>query len=125
MSKLAGLGAPIPEEKLRGLREALEVGRQVRFKNGSTVELQTCENCAGTGRKAAVFINEAQIAASKPCPTCGGEKLRLLVIRPAGGVARYRLDTELRSAYAMALRGPQPKRQPTGDGSRFGDDPPW
>lgn len=132
MSRVRGLGEPIPEEKLRGLRAALERDHYVRFKNGSLVEFEDCRTCDGEGALPAVVVNGAQISDPRECPTCGGEKVRLLVTRPAGGVARYRLDTELRSAYAMALRGPQPKRGITGRlpsaeaaAAKFGDEAPW
>lgn len=123
--KQQGLGQPIPAEKIEGLRSALERDHRVRFKNGSQVEYEDCERCRGEGKLPPVRVNSAEVAPAKTCPTCGGEKVRVLVTRPAGGVARYRLDTELVSAYAMALRGPQPRQQPSGDGSKFGDEVPW
>ncbi len=125
MGKLSGLGAPISPEKIEGLRQALGSDRVVKFKNGSQIEYQDCETCEATGELAPTKVHGAVVADPKPCPTCGGEKVRVLVTRPAGGVARYRLDTELRSAYAMALRGPEPRKQPPGDPTLFGGDAPW
>lgn len=131
MTRQHGLGEPISEEKLLGLRQALERDHRVRFRNGSQVEYEDCERCRGNGTLPPVVVNSAEVAPAKVCPTCGGEKVRLLVTRPAGGIARYRLDTELRSAYAMALRGPQPKPGITGRfpsaeaAAKFGDEAPW
>lgn len=127
--KLAGLGEPIAPAKLQGLREALERDHVVRFHNGSQVEYEDCTKCAGRGQVPVPskfgWDPPDEVAKMEACPTCGGEKVRLLVTRPAGGVARYRLDRELHAAYAMAFRGPAPREQPTGDPAKYGDDPPW
>jgi hypothetical protein len=92
----------IPEAKIVALREALERDGTVTFKNGSTIEW----SAAQTGPE--------------------GEQVegRLVVKRGHGGETRYTED-EIRRAYEMALNGPRPKQQPSGDGSKFGDGPPW
>lgn len=85
----------IPKAKVEGLRQALDKG-EVRFKNGSVVR------------------------------RLDSGKFPIQVVREAGGVACYPDDDSgLLSAYAMALRGPQPKKQPSGDGSKYGDEAPW
>lgn len=125
---MSGLGQPIAEAKLRGLAEALERDHVVRFHNGSQVEYEDCERCEGRGEvlpPPEPSRDPEETVEKKPCPTCGGQKVRLLVTRASGGVSRYRLDTEIRSAYSMALHGPRPKEQPRGNGERFGEDAPW
>jgi hypothetical protein len=95
----------IPKAKITALREVLERDGEVVFKNGSIVRREI----AGT------------VIAAK-----SDQKFHLRVIRPAGGIARYPDDDSgLRAAYAMALNGPAPKAQPSGDGSKLGDDPPF
>lgn len=130
MGKLRGVGDPIPPEKIEGLRQALARDHVVRFKNGSQIEYEDCKPCEGTGFKIVAPGTYGGPLEPTKCSTCGGEKVRLLVERPAGGVARYRLDTELKAAYAMALRGPQPKKGIVGrleedSAERWGDEPPW
>lgn len=95
-------GKPIALAKLRALREALECDGSVTFKNGSTVDW----SAAQTGPQ--------------------GEEVegRIVVTRPAGGIARYPDDDSgLRAAYTMALDGPRPKEQPSGDAEKYGDVP--
>lgn len=101
---MTGLGPPIPTPKIIALREALERDGEVVFKNGSKVTW----------------------TASQAGPEGEEADGRIEVERPAGGVARY-LDDDagLRNAYAMALYGPTPRPQPSGDPAMFGDDPPW
>lgn len=118
----------IPEANIVALREALERDGIVTFKNGSVVEYERCPRCKGHG----CLLDPAYpgqrrefVTGTKTCPRCRGWKARLVVVRRAGGKARYRFDTEIRRAYEMALSGPRPKQQPSGDGSKFGDDPPW
>jgi hypothetical protein len=48
----------------------------------------------------------------------------LVVMRPSGGKVRY-YEEEIHRAYEMALNGPRPKQQPSGDPAKFGDDPPF
>lgn len=98
---------PIPSPKLRALREALERDGEVVFKNGSKVVRQV--------------VTLRAVGEEEASP-----KVILLVVRPAGGMATYDDgDSGLRRAYAMALDGPTPKPQPSGDPAMFGDDPPW
>ena len=97
----------IPEAKIVALREALERDGTVTFKNGSVVER---------------IADEVRDGAQAPGE--GKEIVHFIVTRPIGGRARYTED-EIRRAYEMALNGPRPKQQPSGDGSKFGDDPPW
>lgn len=117
---------PIPAAKLRALAATLERDHVVRFNAGSQIEYEDCRRCGGAGILP-VFDYPGQVPEkankSKGCPTCGGEKVRLLVTRPAGGVGRYRLDREMRAAYEMALYGPAPVPQPTGDPSKYGEVP--
>lgn len=92
----------------RGLR-ALERDGSVTFKNGSVIEREIAEGLVTdeSGTNWDVIV-------------------RLVVKRGHGGSIRFAdSDTEIRRAYEMALNGPKPKQQPSGDGSRFGDDPPW
>lgn len=113
----------IAEAKLRGLAEALERDHAVRFQNGSQIEYEDCTKCKGAGWEK---VFNGLDHDPRECQTCGGEKVRLRVMRPAGGVARYRLDgAGLRRAYEMALMGPPRIEQPTGDPAKFGDDLPW
>jgi hypothetical protein len=115
----------IPTPKLRALREALERDGEVVFKNGSRVKREICPGCGGAGEEP---IGTMEGDVPWKCPTCDGEPVGFRVTRPAGGIARYHDDEEgtgLRNAYAMALDGPTPKPQPSGDPAMFGDDPPW
>lgn len=94
----------IPAAKIKALREALERDGEVRFKNGSLVTW-TAFQAGPEGEE-----NDGWVE----------------VERPAGGKARYPDDDSgLRAAYMMALAGPKPKAQPSGDGARFGEDAPW
>lgn len=97
----------------------------MRFHNGSQVEYEDCKKCRGEGVLPPVLRHGATIVDEKPCPSCGGEKVKVLVTRPHGGASRYRLDVdgEMHRAYVMALNGPAPKQQPSGDGSKYGDCP--
>lgn len=99
----------IPEAKIVALREALERDHFVRFKNGSQIEYEDCTFCGGGGQKVTEIHGETY---ERDCAACGTEGVRLLVTRTAGGGTRYRLDTEIRRAYEMALNGPKPKQQP-------------
>lgn len=106
----------IPAPKLRALREALESGGEVLFKNGSKVEREVDF----------IPVPDAEPGADGEPATA--EEVHFVVTRPAGGIARYNDDEDdsgLRNAYAMALDGPTPKPQPSGDAAMFGDDPPW
>lgn len=104
MMLLHGHRKPVPSPKLKALREALERDGGVRFKNGSLVTW----------------------TASQAGPEGEENDGRVEVERPAGGKARYPDDDSgLRAAYMMALAGPKPKAQPSGDGARFGEDAPW
>lgn len=95
---------PIPVAKIEALRQALERDGTVRFKNGSVV--------TWTAKQVGLEGEEVEG--------------RVEVERPAGGTARYPDDDSgLRSAYEMALNGPPPKQQPSGDPEKFGDDPPF
>lgn len=98
----------------------------MRFHNGSQVEYEDCAKCDGEGVLPPVLRHAATIVDERPCPSCGGEKVKVLVTRPHGGTARYRLDDdgEMHRAYAMALNGPAPKPQPQSKRD-FGDDPPF
>lgn len=105
----------IPESHLRALEQRLERDHVVRFDNDSQVEYEDCPRCKGHGRlldPAYPGQPREAITETKPCPRCKGRKVRLLVTRPAGGKARYRLDTEIRRAYDMALHGPPRRPQP-------------
>lgn len=101
MSRLADLGAKIPPEKIRALRETLERDGSVTFKNGSTVERKIDQ----------VEFEDVELGA-----------VYFLVTRPAGGIAKY-TESEIISAYAMALRGPNAKPQPTP--RDYGEDAPF
>jgi hypothetical protein len=106
----------IPSPKLRALREALERDGEVVFKNGSKVE------------RVVDFMPVPDAEAGADGEPATAEEVHFLVTRPADGIARYNDDEEgtgLRNAYAMALDGPTPKPQPSGDPAMFGDDPPW
>lgn len=116
---------PIAEAKVEGLRQALARDHVVRFRNGSQIEYEDCERCEGRGEVAKGGRLPHEDPEYTTCSACGGEQVRLLVTRPAGGVAPYRLDTEIRAAYSMALNGPPPAEQPPGDPAEYGDDPPW
>lgn len=98
----------IPKAKLKALREVLERDGEVTFKNGSVVERVIDEVILGMTGDSETLVH-------------------FLVKRPAGGIARY-TESEISSAYAMALRGPEPK--PWNDGAKlraekFGDEVPW
>lgn len=99
----------------------------MRFNNGSQVEYEDCAKCRGEGRLPVPDYpgqDPADVTESKQCESCLGEKVKLMVTRPAGGVSREKLDDGgLRRAYAMALDGPLPKQQPSGDPAKFGDCP--
>jgi len=120
---------PIPAAKLRGLREVLERDHVARFNNGAQVEFEDCETCEGSGVKPAVTKHSAVIVDERPCEGCGGEKVLLVVTRPEapGGRRRFRYDSpgSVERAYKYALFGNPPHPQPSGDGSKYGDDPPW
>lgn len=103
---------PISEAKIRGLREVLERDGEVKFKNGSVVRREVAVN----------ELPDAEPGADGEPATL--ETIRFYVERPAGGIAKYN-ENEIRSAYGMALRGPQPRAQPTGDPAMFGDNPPF
>lgn len=113
MSRAVGLEQPIPEPKLRALREKLEADGEVRFKNGSVV----------TREETSIIVDGL---------TGEGKTLvHYTVTRPAGGIAQYGEDS-LYLAYAMALRGPQPKKpgwMQAQDEQKaltmFGDEAPW
>lgn len=94
----------IADAKIRALREALERDGEVKFKNGSVVTW----------------------SATQAGPEGEQTEGRVEVERPAGGRSRY-LDDDagLRRAYEMALNGPKPKPQPSGDPAMFGDAPPF
>lgn len=83
----------------------------MRFHNGSLVEYEDCPRCGGEGRVEQPGRLKHEDIEWQTCPRCGGEKVRLRVERPAGGVARYRLDQpgEVERAYRMALDGPTPR----------------
>lgn len=96
---------PIPASKLLALNEALERDGSVAFKNGSQVRLGQHE------------VREVGEEAPRVIPY-------LEVERPAGGISHYAFDDAgLRRAYVMALFGPAPKEQPSGDPDRYGDCP--
>lgn len=123
---MTDVGKPIPAAKIRALREALERGETVRFRNGSVVRHARCVRCESSGIEPGFEITEGR------CLRCGGEPDRIYVLRPAGGIAMYARDEAgYRSAYAMAHRGPQPRPGITGrflrpedvDTSRFGEAP--
>lgn len=95
----------ISAAKLRGLREILEHDGIVTFKNGSVVERIVDEVITDQTGK-------------------GEQIVHFVVSRISGGVARF-AGSEIDRAYAMALDGPTPKPQPSGDATRFGDDPPF
>jgi hypothetical protein len=114
----------IPEPKLRALREALRRDHYVRFHNGSYIEYEDCPRCHGDCRITRPGRLEHEAYERTACPRCDGEGVMLLVTRSAGGVSRFR-ESELHRAYEMALNGPRSKEQPSSDGSKFGDDPPW
>jgi hypothetical protein len=110
---------PIPAAKIEGLRQALAKG-SVAFKNGSKVE------------RVVEYVPVPDAEAGADGEPATAEVVHLHVTRPAGGVAQYPDDDSgYRSAYAMALRGPQPKKGITGrfyeeqDGEKWGDEVPW
>lgn len=114
----------IPEAKLRGLRKALaENDGKVQFNSGATVEIVICERCDGRGNHPLPdhpMIKED----SKPCLACASEGRRLRVSRGYGGALHYSFE-EMHRAYDYALHGTRSKRQPSGDSSKYGDDPPF
>lgn len=100
---------PPAAAKLLALREALERDGSVTFKNGSEVTMAQTE------------VREFMVDTPKVIP-------HVEVERPAGGISRHSFDDAgLRRAYVMALFGPAPKAQPSGDPDKYGadDDPPF
>jgi hypothetical protein len=53
-----------------------------------------------------------------------GARLLIEVERPAKGRSGFTED-ELSRAYEMALNGPRPKQQPSGDPGKYGEEAPW
>lgn len=114
---------PIPAAKLRGLRQALDQKGTVPFKNGATVSVVTCEHCDGVGSTALPdhpMIKEDR----RECGWCAGEGRRIFVTRGYGGGGHFTFG-ELERAYDRALNGWPRKKQPSGDPSKYGDDPPF
>lgn len=114
------MAKPIPRAKIRGLLEALEREGKVYFRSGSVVEFEFCPGCGGTGQRPEPDFplqDPAQATKSRSCEKCLGRKYRLLVTRPAGGQARFRLDHpgDVERAYRMALEGPERVPQPKSD----------
>lgn len=126
---IAEQAQPIPVAKLRGLREVLDRDHFVTFKNGAQIEFEDCGTCGGSGVKPAVTKHSSVIVDERPCERCGGEKALLLVTRPEapGGKRRFRYDDpgDVERAYKLALYGNPPYPQPSGDGAKYGDDPPF
>lgn len=95
--------------KLRGLRERLEAVGSVQFKNGAEVTLEQSEHRA-VGEESPTVVPYVEV--TRP--------------QAPGGVSRFGFDDDgLRAAYTHALYGPKPHPQPSGDGSKFGEDPPF
>lgn len=113
---------PIPEPKIRGLRQLLERDHRVPFKSGSMVEYSDCWRCNGDGRLEAPTKHGIEVGPPRKCPLCEGERVLIAVTRPAGGVSRFRVD-ELEAVYRLAQDGRPPIPQPKGDPAAYGDAP--
>jgi hypothetical protein len=114
---------PISAEKLRGLRLGLSEHGIVHFKNGAAVSVVACDHCDGIGSTPLPdhpMIKEDR----RKCGWCAGEGRRIFVTRGYGGGGHFTFG-ELELAYDRALNGWPRKRQPSGDGSKYGDDPPF